>query len=260
MDPAVQSTARRPAPLRALGRAALRRMAALLKWWATTAQPVEPRLDVGFMDRASVVWGLRRNGTLPPAATTPPRARLRRHPERAVPEETQAILAAGLVAHVGFVAAGQPFVIPMAYHYDPATPELLFLHGGPSSRLLEHLASGAPAVVAVTLLDGLVFSRTALYHSVNYRSVVCFGRAAPPLDARAAAAALEAMIARYFPGRTAGRDYAAPPLEHLDATSVVVLKIEEWTAKARRGGPLGPQDDDPDAPGSAGVVDLAVSS
>ena len=233
----------------------VRTVKALCGWLVTTPQPVEPVLHVSFMDQATARWGCRAA-----PMTTPPRAGLQRHAERAVPQEAQAILAAGLVAHVGFVERGQPYVIPMAYHYDPTTPRTLYLHGGHASRLLRHLASGASAAIAVTLVDGLVFSRTALYHSVNYRSVVCFAHATLPLDGEVAARVLEAMIARYFPGRTAGRDYdAAPPL-HLDATNVVALEIEEWSAKARRGGPLGPRDHEPDAPGSAGVLDLSTPS
>src|SRR5207244_12490175 len=102
-------------------------------------------------------------------------------------------------------------------------------------RRRRHPGSGGSAASAVTLVDGLVFSRTALYHSVNYRSVVCFAHAAPPLDRHAATVALEAMIARYFPGRTAGRDYDAAPPVHLDATNVVAKEIEEGTAKRRQG-------------------------
>src|SRR5438132_7006922 len=159
--------------LRFLGRSVVRPVKTLCRWLVTTAQPVEPVLHVSFMDQASAWWGCR---TVP--ITKPPRARLQRHAERAVPQEAQAILAAGLVAHVGFVERGQPYVIPMAYHYDPATPNILYLHGGHASRLLRHLASGGPAAIAVTLVDGLVFSRTALYHSLNYRSVLCFAHAA----------------------------------------------------------------------------------
>ena len=227
----------------------------LCRLFVTTAEPLGPEPHVSFMDQATAWWGCRAA-----PITTRSRARLQRHAERAVPEEAQAILAAGLVAHVGLVERGQPYVIPMAYHYDPTTPQTLYLHGGHASRLLRHLASGGPAAIAVTLVDGLVFSRTALYHSVNYRSVVCFAHVTRPLDVEVAARVLEAMIARYFPGRTAGRDYdAAPPL-HLDATNVVALEIEEWSAKARRGGPLGPRDHEPDAPGSAGVLDLSTPS
>jgi len=110
----------------------VRTVRTLCRWLATTAEPVEPEFYVGFMDRATARWGCRFNRTLPldhPDAVVsaapiriPLRAQLQRHPERAVPEEAQAILAAGLVAHVGFVERGQPYVIPMAYHYDPTTP------------------------------------------------------------------------------------------------------------------------------------------
>ncbi|PYP12951.1 MAG: pyridoxamine 5'-phosphate oxidase family protein, partial [Gemmatimonadetes bacterium] len=94
------------------------------------------------------------------------------------------------------------------------------------------------------------------YHSVNYRSVVCFARGAPRLDRSQTTAVLEAMIARYFPGRRAGRDYDEPLPRDIDGTSVIALEIDEWSAKARRGGPTGPRDNQPDAPGTAGVIDL----
>jgi nitroimidazol reductase NimA-like FMN-containing flavoprotein (pyridoxamine 5'-phosphate oxidase superfamily) len=191
-----------------------------------------------------------------PAA--PSRTTMRIHPERAAPDEAAAILSEGVVAHVGFTDGEQPFVIPMTYHFDAAAPGLVHLHGAHHSRLMAHLASGAPVCITVTLVDGLVYSRTALHHSVNYRSVVCFGRVAPLPEAAAQRALLEAMIARYFAGRTAGRDYDVIPEAHIDATAFVSIAIEEWSAKARRGGPKGPRDDDADAPGTAGVVPMTA--
>ena len=187
--------------------------------------------------------------------TTPtPRTQLRVHPERETTEDAAAILAAGYVAHVGFAVDGQPYVIPMTYQFDPAEPTRLCIHGAHHSRLMAHLATGAPVCVTVTLVDGLVYSRTALYHSVNYRSVVCFARSTAQPDAAEQAQVLERMIARYFPGRTPGRDYEPAPGTHLEATAFVALEIEEWSAKTRRGGPKGPRDADPIAWGTAGVV------
>jgi nitroimidazol reductase NimA-like FMN-containing flavoprotein (pyridoxamine 5'-phosphate oxidase superfamily) len=184
------------------------------------------------------------------------RSTIRAHPERSVPDAAPAILAAGLVAHVGFEVDGQPYVIPMAYHYDPAEPRRIYLHAAAAGRLVERLESGEPVCVTVTLLDGLVYSRTAKYHSMNYRSVVCFARAAT--DACDRAAVLEAMVTRYFPGREPGRDYQPAPRAHLEATGFVALEIEEWSAKMRKGGPTGPRDNDPDAPGTAGVVPITA--
>ena len=187
-----------------------------------------------------------------------PAATLRAHPERGVPDEAPAILSAGIVAHVGFTVEHQSYVIPMTYHYDPANPRRLYLHGAHASRLMEHLATGAPVCVTVTLTDGLVYSRTALYHSVNYRSVVCFCRGRETPDAGKRRALLDGMIARYFPGRTPGTDYEPAPEAHLEATAFIALEIEQWSAKARRGGPKGPRDEDPLAPGTAGVVPVVA--
>ncbi len=187
-------------------------------------------------------------------AVPSPKATLRSHPERGVPDEAPAILGAGIVAHVGFAVGDQPYVIPMTYHYDAAEPGRLYLHGAHASRLLQHLATGAPVTVAVTLTDGLVYSRTAKFHSVNYRSVVCFCRAGETPNLERQRTLLNGMIGRYFPGRTPGRDYDPAPDSHLEGTAFIALEIEDWSAKARRGGPKGHRDADPTAPGTAGVV------
>ncbi len=184
------------------------------------------------------------------------RTNILNHPERAVPEETSDILAQGLVAHVGFIQDELPFVIPMSYYYDPQQPEYLYLHGSVRSRTLNHLAGGAPVCVTVTLTDGLVYSRKAMNHSMNYRSVVLFGKAREITQESHKAALFNQMVRRYFPGRTLDQDYHAPPSQDLRATALVEVTLEEGNAKARRGNPTGPEDDDPKAMGSAGVIDL----
>src|SRR5471032_613989 len=101
---------------------------------------------------------------------------LRRHPERTVPDEVGDILMSGIVAHIGIVEDGLPVVIPMTYAYDAATPGVLYIHGSTDARILAGAERGAPACVTVTVISGLVYSKTALNHSMIYRSVVGFGR------------------------------------------------------------------------------------
>jgi hypothetical protein len=182
------------------------------------------------------------------------RTQIRSHPERAVPGRAAEILSQGHVAHVGFLDEGQPVVIPFGYHFDAAAPDRLYLHGGTAGRAIARLESGDPVCVTVTLLDGLVYSRTALYHSMNYRSVVCFGRGCRVTDAALQQRVYEGMVSRYFPGRTPGRDYSIPTPAHLEATALIEIRIEEMSAKSRQGGPAGPTDSMPGAPGTCGVV------
>ena len=184
------------------------------------------------------------------------RTRIKNHPERAVPEEAAEILSNGLVAHVGLIEDGLPFVIPLSYHFDSERPDRLYLHGSIRSRAMENLASGVPVCVTVTLTDGLVYSRKAMNHSMNYRSVVLFGTAREVTDHDEKFALFDQMVQRYFPDRLLERDYNPPPASDLGVTTLVEVEIEEWSAKARRGGPTGPDDDNPDALGSAGFTEF----
>ena len=68
---------------------------------------------------------------------------------------------------------------------------------------------------------------------------------------------LEAMVVGYFRGRRVGVNYAPIPESHLRATAFVTVRVEEWSAKSRSGGPKGPGDAEPSVPGTAGVVPVA---
>ncbi len=80
------------------------------------------------------------NERLGPGAGASTRTRIRRHPERSAPELAEELLRTGRVAHVAFVAAGQPYVLPFTYHYDAGK---LYIHGAPASRTLRHAAGWA---------------------------------------------------------------------------------------------------------------------
>ena len=133
------------------------------------------------------------------------RSRVTRQPDRGSHERAviESILDEGLVARVGLVSQGSPLVIPMAYARDGSH---LLLHGAPASRLVRALAEGVDACVSVTLLDGLVLARSAFHSSINYRSVVLFGRCAP-LESSGKARALERLTEHL--ARAAGLDAGA---------------------------------------------------
>jgi nitroimidazol reductase NimA-like FMN-containing flavoprotein (pyridoxamine 5'-phosphate oxidase superfamily) len=175
----------------------------------------------------------------PPSTETSLRTRIRRHPERAAPERAEEILRAGRIAHVGFAVDGQPFVLPFGYYYEDG---MLYLHGAPASRTIKTLRAGMPVCAEVTLLDGLVASRNAQSHSMNYRSVMVFGHAEPVRGLDEKRAIFERMTAAFFPNRTAGRDYYAARERDLRAVELMAIRVEELSAKAREGGPRGDRD------------------
>lgn len=180
-----------------------------------------------------------------------PRTTVRRVPNRGVYDRqvVNAILDAALVAHVGFVHDGQPFVIPMACARDG---DRLLLHGSGGSRMLRALAGGAPACVTVTLVDGLVLARSVFHHSMNYRSVVALGTAVK-LEGKEKAAALERLVDGLVPGRSG--EARGPNRAELAATVILAFPLDEVSAKVRTGPPV----DDPEdlsLPVWAGTIPL----
>jgi nitroimidazol reductase NimA-like FMN-containing flavoprotein (pyridoxamine 5'-phosphate oxidase superfamily) len=164
------------------------------------------------------------------------------------------ILDEGLICHVGFVADGEPYVLPTIH---ARIRDTLYLHGSPASRMLQVLCAGGPVCVTVTIVDGLVLARSAFHHSMNYRSVVVFGTAARVEEAEKKAEALHALSERLVPGRWA--DARRPTSEELRRTLVVAIPICEASAKVRTGPPL---DDEEDygLPVWAGVVPLRLTA
>jgi len=169
-----------------------------------------------------------------------PRSTIRRRVQRASydPEQVFAILDAGLVAHVAFVHAEHPFVIPMMYARIDCE---LMLHGSAVSRMLEVGASGAAMSACVTILDGLVYARSAFHHSMNYRSVMVLGHAREVTDEAEKRAWLDALIERSAPGRS--KQVRPANTKELAATRVLALPIEEASAKIRSGGPIDDEED-----------------
>ena len=182
------------------------------------------------------------------------RTRLKRLPKRGHfdRETVYGILDEGFICHVGFAPEGQPVVIPTGY---ARVDDELYIHGSQASRMLRTLSSGVDACVTVTIVDGLVLARSAFHHSMNYRSVVVFGRATLVEDPEEKSAALLALSEHIVRGRWA--DVRQPTEQELKLTTVLRLPLEEASAKIRTGPPL---DDEEDyaLPIWAGVVPLKL--
>jgi nitroimidazol reductase NimA-like FMN-containing flavoprotein (pyridoxamine 5'-phosphate oxidase superfamily) len=178
-----------------------------------------------------------------------------REPQRAVYDRDaiNAILDEAFICHVGFVADGQPFVIPTGFGRNG---DHLYIHGSAASRMLRNLDQGISVCVTVTLLDGLVLARSIFNHSMNYRSAVVLGTAAIVSDPAEKLEALRLLSEHILPGRWAESRF--PNEKELKATTVLKLPISEASAKVRSGPPI---DDDEDYAFQtwAGVIPLTTA-
>lgn len=182
--------------------------------------------------------------------------RIRRLPERGHydRETIYRILDEALICHAGFVEDGQPYVIPINF---ARVEDTIFLHGAKASRLLKYIEAGNPVCVEATIVDGLVLARSVFHHSVNYRSVVLFGRGRAVEEEQEKLSALQAITEHLIPGRW--QEARLPNAKELNAARVVAIKIEEASAKVR-GGPAVDEQEDYALPVWAGVLPLELMS
>jgi uncharacterized protein len=184
------------------------------------------------------------------------RTKLRRKPQRGSHDRAviDAIVDEALVCHVAFVGDHGPIVIPTTH---VRLGDHLYVHGAVANAMLGSLAQGIDMCVAITLLDAVVLARTALHHSVNYRSVIAFGRGSHVDDPERKRAVLAALLDKVVAGRsTACR---MPTDKELAATQVVALPLTEASAKIRTGPPLADDGDDAKLPFWAGIIPLVTT-
>jgi uncharacterized protein len=187
----------------------------------------------------------------PTTRTTPTRYRERARYDRAT---VHGILDEALICHVGFVGADGPVVLPTTH---ARLGETLYLHGstGSGPMLAAGSSDGLPVCVTATLVDGVVFARSAMHHSMEFRSVVAVGNARLVQDRDEKLRAFAALLDHVAPGRSI--DSRLPNARELAATAVLALDLVEVSAKVRTGGPVD-DPEDTELPYWAGVVPLTL--
>ncbi len=168
------------------------------------------------------------------------RTKLKRLPKRGnfQPETIYQILDEAFVCHVGFIIDGQPFVVPTAF---ARVADDLLIHGSAASRMLRAMSTEIEVCVTVTLIDGLVLARSAFHHSMNYRSVMIFGKAKVVSDEREKFEALRAFTEHLVPNRWS--EIRPPNEKELKATLVLSISLQEASAKIRTGNPIDDAED-----------------
>ncbi|OBA77749.1 flavin-nucleotide-binding protein [Mycobacterium sp. 1164966.3] len=188
----------------------------------------------------------------PTSRTTPTRYRERARYDR---ETVHRILDEALICHLGYVNAGRPVVLPTTH---ARLGETLYLHGSTGSApMLAAKAAGLQVCVTVTLVDGLVLARSALHHSLVYRSVVVVGEARVVEDPAEKLRALHCLLDHIATGRAT--DCRAPNTRELAATAVLALDLVEVSAKVRTGGAVD-EPEDCALPHWAGVLPLRLAA
>ena len=158
------------------------------------------------------------------------RNRVRRKHERGRHDRTSVyeILDAAMVCHISYVIDGQPYCTPTAFWREG---DHLYWHGSSASRMLREEAKGIPVCLTVMHMDAIVLARCGFNHSINYRSVMAFGRAHMIEGKQEKLRAMDAFVDRFFPGRS--KAIRAPTTQEIKATTLLGMEMEEASGKIR---------------------------
>lgn len=181
-----------------------------------------------------------------------PRTEVRRKSDRADYDRAtiEAIVDEALICTIAFQHGGSVHCLPTSCW---RTGDHLYIHGANNSRMAQALLAGECSV-CIAHLDGLVLARSAFHHSMNFRSVVIYGRFEEVIDPDYKLAAFNAFVDFVSPGRsTLVRE---PSAAEISGTKLLRISLHEAAAKMRSGGVID-ADDDMAVPVWAGVVPLA---
>lgn len=162
------------------------------------------------------------------------KTKVQRSPKRGIYDlnSIKEILQEDFLCHLAFVHEGYPVVIPTLYG---CANDHLYIHGATTSRLIQDLEMGIEVSASVTIVDGLVLARSAFHHSMNYRSVVVFGKA-EKVTGEEKLMALKIISDQVLTDRW--EEVRMPNEKEMKATTVLKLPLSESSAKVRSGPPI----------------------
>ena len=154
-----------------------------------------------------------------------------RLPEYARDDEwIRAFLQRGQIAHIASRWDLQPFITPTTYFYDQAGHRLIF-HSNIAGRIRANIERHPEVCAEVSEMGKLLPSNVALEFSLQYRSVIVFGKAYLIKDQNEQREVLHKLIAKYFGDMQIGKDYRPATDDELLQTSVYEIRIESWSGK-----------------------------
>jgi nitroimidazol reductase NimA-like FMN-containing flavoprotein (pyridoxamine 5'-phosphate oxidase superfamily) len=127
----------------------------------------------------------------------------------------------------------QPFINSNLFVYDEAD-ERIYLHTANSGRLQSNLRHEEKVCFTAFEMGRLLPADVALEFSVEYSSVIVFGRGSEVADDAEATRALQLLLDKYFPHLQPGVDYRPPVEEELRRTAVYRIAIDSWTGKEKK--------------------------
>jgi nitroimidazol reductase NimA-like FMN-containing flavoprotein (pyridoxamine 5'-phosphate oxidase superfamily) len=128
---------------------------------------------------------------------------------------------------------GQPFININLFVYDEDS-HAIFLHTAHVGRTRANVESNPQVCFSASEMGRLLPADEAIEASVEYSSVIVFGRASLVANEQIAKHGLQLLMDKYFPHLRPGSDYRPTSAEDLKLTAVYRIDIESWSGKQKK--------------------------
>ena len=134
------------------------------------------------------------------------------------------------IGHIATRWGEQPFVNPTTFWYNAERHEIIF-HSNIVGRVRANSNRHDQVCFEASEFGRLLPSNVALEFSIQYESVIAFGRIRTIEDFTEKRRMLSGLISKYFPTMTAGQEYRPITDKELKRTSVYAIAIDSWSGK-----------------------------
>ena len=158
-------------------------------------------------------------------------ATAQRRPEHVQSDEwIRGFLGRTQIGHIATRWDEQPFINPTTFWYDTERHEIIF-HSNVVGRVRANSERHELVCFEASEFGRLLPSNVALEFSIQYESVVVYGKIRTLEDFEEKRRTLYGLIGKYFPKMRAGEEYRPITDKELKRTSVYAISIESWSGK-----------------------------
>lgn len=157
-----------------------------------------------------------------------------RRTDRAIEDEAliRELLEQGEYFALATAFEGQPYQHVSLYWFD-ASSNRIYFHTARNGRTRSNIEANPKVSAVVANMGRLLPADTALDFSVEYNSVIVFGRARVVAQDDEARHGLQGLLDKYFPALRPGEHYRPITDDELQRTSVFALDIETMSGKRK---------------------------
>lgn len=157
-----------------------------------------------------------------------------RRADRAVDDDAwiRAFLREQPVGVLATVYDGRPYLNSNLFVYDESQ-NCIYMHTAHVGRTQANVSVSEPVCFTAFSMGRLLPAPVALEFSVEYASVVVFGRATVLAGREEATCGLQLLLDKYAPHLRPGRDYRPVVDEELKRTAVYRIDIDQWSGKRK---------------------------